>query len=577
MKRSPVHAADLFCGAGGTSAGLVDACKELDHELRLVAINHWEVAIQTHTKNHPFAQHLCADLDQVNPLHVVQRRQLDILVASPECTHHSIARGGRPINDQSRASAWVILKWVQELNIKNVLIENVKEFRDWGPLDTRGRPMKSRKGAIYYQFLQSLKAFGYNVDAQVLNCADYGDATTRERLFIIARRGRRPIVWPEPSHSPTGASTMFGSMKKWRSAREIIDWELKGASIYTRKRALKANTLARIYAGIEKFCGPMIAEAFLADVSSQFPTTLVKEFLVILRRNGDAKSIDEPIPTLTAGGNHVGLCQFVLQQQSGGVPRSTDKPLPALATRGAISKVDAFILPQFSEHAARSVEDPLNTLTTTSRGIGLFQLNIDHHGGNGKQVRSIEQPLSTQTTKARTAIAEAFMVQTGGPEGKGRHPRSIDAPLATVLTENRTALIKPFLIGHPRQKNGRNRTPIDSVEDPMRTVTATSSDFSLVQPSIVKYNGTAKTPNSVDEPLDTVSTRDRFGLVEPRITPDYKVEVLFRMLQPHELAGAHSISDFHWPEGTTKSDIVKMIGNGVPRRTATALCRSLLQ
>jgi DNA (cytosine-5)-methyltransferase 1 len=343
--RRQIHAADLFCGAGGTSAGLLDACEELNQTLHLTAINHWQVAVQTHRKNLPIAQHLCAELDQVNPMKVMKGKRLDLLVASPECTHHSVARGGRPINDQSRASAWVILKWIQELRIDNVLIENVKEFRDWGPLDYRGRPMKSRKGAIYVQFLNCLKACGYTVEDNILNCANYGDATTRERLFIMAKRGNKRISWPEATHSAAGGTDMYGhTMKKWRAAREIIDWERKGESIYSRKRPLKATTLARIYAGIDKFCGPLIAEAFLRDVSSQFPTTLVKEFLVILRRHGDARSIDEPIPTLCAGGNHVGVAQFVLQQQSGGVPRDVAEPLPTIATGGAISKVDAFVL-----------------------------------------------------------------------------------------------------------------------------------------------------------------------------------------------------------------------------------------
>jgi DNA (cytosine-5)-methyltransferase 1 len=612
--RRQIHAADLFCGAGGTSAGLLDACEELNQTLHLTAINHWQVAVQTHRKNLPIAQHLCAELDQVNPMKVMKGKRLDLLVASPECTHHSVARGGRPINDQSRASAWVILKWIQELRIDNVLIENVKEFRDWGPLDYRGRPMKSRKGAIYLQFINCLKACGYTVEDNILNCANYGDATTRERLFIMAKRGNKRISWPEATHSAAGGTDMYGhTMKKWRAAREIIDWERKGESIYSRKRPLKATTLARIYAGIDKFCGPLIAEAFLRDVSSQFPTTLVKEFLVILRRHGDARSIDEPIPTLCAGGNHVGVAQFVLQQQSGGVPRDVAEPLPTIATGGAISKVDAFVLsaggpkvgarhvndplntvltrdhmalaeciiPQFSDHAAKSVDDPLGTLTTTSRGIGLaeFQLNIDHHGGRGNQVRSLDQPIATQTTKARTCLVQPFVLPPDGPQMSYKpQARSTDEPLNTVRASRGAGhLVEAFIAkvnhGNGDDPNGDARRcyPLD---EPLGVVT-TQNGYAMVAPSIVKYNGTGKA-NSVEEPLDTVSTRDRFGLVEPKLTPDYRVEVLFRMLQPNELAAAHSMQDFRWPEGTNKSDIVKMIGNAVPRLTAKALCKELL-
>jgi DNA (cytosine-5)-methyltransferase 1 len=570
-----IHAADLFCGAGGTSAGLLDACHELKRTLRLVAINHWEVAIQTHTRNHPMAEHMCASLDHVNPLEAVERRHLDILVASPECTHHSIARGGRPINDQSRASAWVILKWIQELRIDNVLIENVKEFRDWGPLDYRGRPMKSRKGAVYAQFLNSLKAFGYTVEDNILNCANYGDATTRERLFIMARRGNKKIFWPEPTHSSNGATELFGKRKKWRAAREIIDWNLKGESIYTRKRPLKATTLARIYAGIEKFCGPLIAEAFLRDVTSQFPTTLVKEFLVVLRRNGNARSIDDPVPTLTAGGQHIGMAQFILQQQSGGAPRSVDEPLPTVATKGAIAQ--ACIIPQFSEQGPRSVDAPLGTVTTTSRGIGLAEF-ICSAGGPKVDPRSVDQPANTVLTRDHMALSEAFLVPFFG-ERIGQRPRthSVD-PLPAVTSHGAGAVVQPFVAkvnhGNGGDPNGAARRcyPVDQ---PLGVVT-TKNGYAVVQPSLVKYNGTGKA-NSVDEPLDAVTTKDRFGLVEPKITPDYRVEVLFRMLQPHELAAAHSVEHFKWPDGLRKSDIVKMIGNMVPRRTAGALCRAMLE
>lgn len=538
--RAAIKAADLFCGAGGTSAGLLDACLELNRELKLVAVNHWEVAIQTHTRNHPMAQHYCANLDQVNPLKVAPSRRLDILVASPECTHHSIARGGRPINEQSRASAWVVMKWIQELLIDNILIENVREFADWGPLDSRGRPMKSRRGAIFMQYLNCLKSFGYNVDYQIINCANYGDATTRERLFIMARRGRKPITWPEPTHSPSGGATLFGGKQKWRAAREIIDWGLKGESIYSRKRPLKATTLARIYAGIEKFCGPEIAQAFLRDVESEFPTTLVKEFLVVLRKNGGARDIERPLPAITAGGKHVGLCQFVLQQQSGGAPRTTDQPLPTIATRGAVALAEC-IVPQFSAHAPRSVDEPLGTITTTSRGVGLAQFILGHprqkDGVNRTPIDSVDKPLRTITaTSSDFAMAEAFVLNIDHHGGNGNQVRSVDDPLATQTTKARAC---------------------------------------LVEPSIVKYNGTGRA-NSVEEPLDTITARDRFALVEPRVTPDYQVEVLFRMLQPHELAAAHSVEHFEWPEDATKSDVVKMIGNMVPRRTAKALCKEML-
>src|SRR6185437_13061498 len=202
MSKRTIRAADLFCGAGGTSKGLLEACKRMGFELDLVAVNHWPVAIASHEANHPYARHECASLDQVDPRKLVPGGRLNLLVASPECTHHSNARGGRPMNDQSRSSAWIILRWAELLYIENILIENVKEFRSWGPLGANGRPLRSKRGEFYFAFMQALRAAGYTAEDRVLNAADFGDPTTRERLFIIARRGNKKIIWPNPTHAP---------------------------------------------------------------------------------------------------------------------------------------------------------------------------------------------------------------------------------------------------------------------------------------------------------------------------------------------------------------------------------------
>ena len=204
-----ITVADLFCGAGGTSTGLRQACEHLGLKLNLLAVNHWDIAIQTHATNHPDAEHLCSTLDSVDPRKVVPSGRLDLLIASPECTHHSIARGGKPINDQSRASAWRIVEWCSQIRVDHVLIENVKEFQTWGPLGANGQPLKRQKGATYFAFLNALQSLGYTVEARVLNAADYGDATSRERLFIQARKGRKPIQWPQPTHGPAVERRLF--------------------------------------------------------------------------------------------------------------------------------------------------------------------------------------------------------------------------------------------------------------------------------------------------------------------------------------------------------------------------------
>ena len=566
--RKTILAADLFCGAGGTSAGLLAACEAMGIDLNLIAINHWPVAIATHQANHLYAQHLCESIDNVDPRKLVPGGRLNVLVASPECTHHSNARGGRPMNDQSRASAWHILRWAEALYIDNILIENVKEFRSWGPLGAAGRPIKRLRGQLFLNFLDGLRALGYKVEDRVLNAANYGDPTTRERLFIIARRGNHPIVWPVSSHASgaklavTRQGVMFtGNKKPWRTAREIIDWDLQGKSIFTRKKPLAPKTIARIAAGIRKFCGEY-----------------AEPFLVLLYGTSDVRSIDRPLPTVTANGNHAGLCEpFLIQQQSGGVARSVDEPVPTVATAGAIAMVEPFVL------------------------------NIDHQGGSGDHVRSVGQPLSTITTKARACLVEPFIVGAGGPERAGK-PRGVDSPLGTVLTKNSSALVEPFMTVHYGKSNVRSvdepiptitagpghvalvepfmvevnhgddakeKSPSDrraiSVDQPMPSVT-TKRGRGLVQPFVVKYNGTAKA-QSIDDPLDTVTSRDRFGLVETE-AGTFRLDIRFRMLEPHELAAAQGLAGYIFTG--KKTEIVKQIGNAVPKGTATALCRELL-
>lgn len=495
MSRSnKVIGVDLFCGAGGASEGLKGACADQNRDLELLAINHWEVAIETHSLNHPYAKHLCTSLDGLNPKKVTQRERMHILVAGPECTHHARARGGKPRNDQSRASAWIVLKWLQEIYIDCLLIENVPEFMDWGPLGTDGKPLKKYKGETFKAYIHSIESLGYKVEYRILNCADYGDATTRERLFIMGCRGRKSVTWPRPSHSKDGQPDLFGPTQRWRAAREIIDWNLQSQSIFERKKPLAASTLERISAGLRKFCGSDVAQAFM----------------VVLRNNCDAVSLNNPVPTIAANGNHIGLCQFVLQQQSGGVPRNVDSPLPSVATKGAISLVEGFLIPQNSDSPAHSVNEPMRTLTTTSRGIRLIQpylVKVNHGNGND-------------------------------PKGDERRAYSVDKPLRTLTTKNGYGLVEPF---------------------------------------ITKYYGTAKSAQSLEDPLDTVTSRDRFGLVEPILDGEYRLDIRFRMLQPRELAGAHSLDHYRWPLGVNKSDVTKMVGNSWPARTAKALCSELLQ
>lgn len=530
-KKRIIRGADLFCGAGGTTTGLRIACDKLGYELDLVAVNHWDIAIATHTSNHPGARHMCASVDTVDPRLAVPGGRLDILWASPECTFFSVARGGKPVTDQGRASAWLILRWAELLYIDTILIENVKEFRDWCPVGVNGRPMKSRKGETFNAFIAALKSLGYRVEYKILNAANFGAATTRERLFIQARRGRKPINWPAASHSKTGARSLFGRTKKWRAAKEIISWETPSRSIFGRKRPLAATTMARIIAGLEKFGGKDL-----------------EPFLVILRNHATAQSVDVPIPTLTAGGKHIGLAE-------------------------------PFILPQrmFKGMQVDSIERPLRTIRAQAGDFLLVEPKpfIVGAGGptSGKRPQSVDVPLGTVITENHRGLVQSFIVSSGGPR---TGETSCADPLGTLLTREHKALVQPFIVP---VNHGKNDTRSNSIESPLPTVTSVDAT-GLVEPYLTKYYGAGDGISPISDPVPTVTTKDRFALVTPLIceTKDGQqvgLDIHFRMLTPRELARAMSFPDSYMFSGNREA-IVKQIGNAVDGSQAAALCEAVL-
>lgn len=338
--------ADLFCGAGGTSTGCLRAVSAMGAELDLVAVNHWDTAIATHTRNHPNARHFCINLDAANPAAIVDGGRLDLLLASPECTHFSRARGGKPVSDQRRASAYHVQRWVTALNgnVDRILIENVREFMEWGPLGDDARVDVANKGRYFFAWVNSLVEMGYDWDWRVLNAADYGDATTRERLFVqFVKKGLGGPAWPAQTHSRRGG---YG-VKRWRPARDVIDLSETGTSIFTRSKPLSQKTLHRIARGLVKFSG-----------ESARPC---------LMRMRDELAFDADPYLFEAVGPGSGGT-FILGQQGGSVARSVEEPLPTISTAGYITKVQPFLTSYYGTgNGAHSIDDPLGTVTTKDR------------------------------------------------------------------------------------------------------------------------------------------------------------------------------------------------------------------
>ena len=455
---SKILCADLFCG-GGTSTGMINAFHRAGvNDYQLIGVNHWNIAIETNKINHPFEKLYCATVQNVKPREAVPSGRLHFLWASPECTNHSRAKGGRPKDEQSRATAWDILKWAQELYIDRIYIENVIEFLEWGPIDSKGHPMASKKGETFRAFVAALESLGYHVDWQAMNAADFGAPTSRVRLIIQAVRGRGKIVWPEPTHAKEPG--MFGE-KPWRSAREIIDWSIPGKSIFARKKPLAENTIRRIESGIRKYWGDW-AEPFLAILRG----TKDSQCRASVRR------LNEPLPTVSAGGVHAG-------------------------------------------------------------------------------------------------IVEPFLVRYNG--GDDRH-HSINEPVPVLDCSNRYGMVEPLFI--PQQSAGT----VKPVSNPLPTVAAAGA-ISIVEPFMVKFYGNEHGAESLNDPIDTICTKDRFGLVRGYLVEvngaRYVLDIRFRMLQPHELAkGMGFPADYKF--AGKKKDQVKQIGNAVSPNLSEALIYSAL-
>lgn len=349
----PIKATDMFCGAGGTSTGLVNACNRLGIPVELTAINHWDIAVSTHSKNHPDARHYCASLDSLNPRELYKEGDLDLLLASPECTHYSNARGGRPMNDQSRSTAWCVVRWAEALMPSVIIVENVPEFLSWGALGRDGRPLKSKKGHTFRAWVEALKSLGYRVDWRILNAADYGVPTSRKRLFVQAVRTRRNIGWPEETHAKDTSDFFNLNKKPWKAAKDIIDWTLKGDSIFNRKKPLAETTMNRIKEGLRKYNSPFIVAWDHQSSRGHW-------------------SCGVPLSTITTKARHAVVEAYLLPQQSKGVLRSVDDPSPTVATAGAISLIEPYLVSYYGNGEALSINDPLDTVTTKER-FGLAQ------------------------------------------------------------------------------------------------------------------------------------------------------------------------------------------------------------
>jgi len=486
---------DNFAGGGGASTGIEMATgRSVD-----IAINHDPAAIAMHEANHPETVHYCESVWDVDPRTVTAGRPVALCWFSPDCTHFSKAKGGKPRDKNIRGLAWVALRWAATVRPRVIILENVEEFVTWGPLDKNGYPDPKQKGRTFKTFVNALRRQGYQVDWRELRACDYGAPTIRKRLFLIARCDGRPIVWPEPTHGdPESAAVKSGKLKPWRTAAEIIDWSIPCPSIFERKRPLAENTMRRIARGIMKFV-----------MNNPNP------FIIKVNHHGErfrGQRIDEPMQTITAK-NGWGIVAPVIARQ-------------------------------FGQSVGHGVDEPLGTITA---------------GGMGK-----------------SQLVAAFLAKYHTEINHDARGQTLDRPLLTQDTSNRFALVTSHLVKMRGTNIGQ------PVTEPLQTITAGGNHFGEVRAFLLKYYGSTDNGQQLDDPLHTITTKDRFGLVTIEGVDYQIVDIGMRMLEPHELFAAQGfpptyiidrdVSGKPYP----KSEQVARCGNSVPPPFAEALVRANL-
>jgi len=537
---------DLFAGGGGASVGVSAALgREPD-----IAVNHDEIAITVHEKNHPTTSHYTEDIFAVDPEEAVRGRAVDVLWASPDCTHHSRAKGDVPRDQGIRALADVIIPWARKTKPRFIFVENVPEFENWGPLSEDGRPDKSRKGHLFLGWIAALRQLGYKVEWRVLNCSEYGAPTKRMRLFIVARRDGRDVEWPEKTHGPGREHDLVPA---WR----CIDWSIPCPSIFLTpkevkeqglrvRRPLAEKTMARIANGVRRYV-----------LEAQEP------FLI---RTGHWNA------TTGEGSQFRGQG---LTKPLAAVCATNDK---ALVTP-LVTKINHGLFNGKDSDRSQDIQDPLTTVCAQRRGHALIAPSLVRQNG-GNPPTSVEDPTNTITTQEnRHTLVAAFLAKHfGGVVGHDMH-----RPIGTVTARDHHALAAASLVKFRGTSQGHMGQP--DIEEPIDTISAGGNHMGQVQAFLTKYHGCPQeTGQSLFDSMHTVTGADRFGLVVIQGQAYQIVDIGMRMLMPHELLAAQFgefASSYSFDVTKTNrygkqvplahGDKVRLIGNSVPPHVVRAL------
>lgn len=530
---------DNFAGGGGASTGIELATGySVD-----IAINHDPEAIRMHKANHPNTKHYCENVWAVDPVKACGGHPVGLAWFSPDCKHFSKAKGGKPKDKNIRGLAWVACRWAGLVRPNVIMLENVEEFKTWGPLNRRHHPIKSKQGKTFEKFVQQLTNLGYEVQFRELVAADYGAPTMRKRFFMIARCDGKPIVWPEPTHGPADSEEVkAGLLKPYVGAYTQIDFNRPCPSIFDTSEEIKEKYGIRAVRPLAPKTMERIAKG-------------MKKFV-----------LDNPEP-------------FIIQCNHGGERRPNDirEPMPTITGKHGYGIVEPTLAPYMgtntTNHPGGNCKDPIHTITTGNQQCLISPALIQYHSETtqkGVRGQTIKAPILTVDGSNRYGLVQSFLKQCTD-EKKKEIPTAKDL----LKTDSDDLLQSSCLIQMNNHCDGKN------IKDPIPTITAGDGHFGEVRAFLIKYYGQG-TGQSVKDPLDTVTSQDRFGLVTIKGVDYQIVDIGLRMLEPRELYGCQGFPDDyiidHDYTGKTypRSEQVRRCGNAVCPPIPAALVKANL-
>lgn len=570
---------DNFAGGGGASTGIEMATGySVD-----IAINHDPEAIKMHKANHPNTKHYCENVWAVDPVKACNGHPVGLAWFSPDCKHFSKAKGGKPKDKNIRGLAWVACRWAGLVRPRVIMLENVEEFKTWGPLNRGHHPIKAKQGKTFEKFVQQLNDLGYTVEFKELIAADYGAPTMRKRFFLIARCDGKPIVWPEPTHAPADSEEVKAGLKKpYVGAYTQLDFSLPCPSIFDTSeeikekygiravRPLAPKTMERIARGLKKFV-----------LDNPEP------FIIQCNHGGERRPNDirDPMPTIT-GKHGYGIVEpYMVQIGQTGFAKDRSKdvrePLTTIVSKNEHCLIEPTLAPYMgtntTNHPGGNCKDPIHTITTGNQQCLISPTLIQYHSEtlkDGVRGQTIKDPIMTVDSSNRYGLVASFLHKyyDGGYKGAGE---TVENPLPTVTAWDHNSVVTANLIQMNNHCDGKD------IRQPLPTITAGDGHFGEVRAFLIKYYGQG-TGQDIEQPLDTVTARDRFGLVTIEGVDYQIVDIGLRMLEPRELYGCQGFPDDyiidHDYTGKTypRSEQVRRCGNAVCPPIPAALVRANL-